>query len=150
VGYFSILGRLRALSNRCGYRVAFRNIDHKIMPRNYPEQELQIACVDLLNIAPIPGLFWTAINPIPAKSRAAAGLSKAMGLKAGVPDFLFIFNGNTFFIEMKATSGSLSKNQKNIISELDECGSETLTCRSLDEFVEILKSQKIPIQINFT
>ncbi len=27
------------------------------------------------------GTSWTAVNPIPAKSRAAAGISRAMGLK---------------------------------------------------------------------
>ncbi len=57
-------------------------------PRPLPaaEESLQRTVTDYLTLcapAPPDGPWWTAVNPIPAKSRAAAGSSKAMGLKAG-------------------------------------------------------------------
>ncbi len=62
-------------------------------PRRLPdaEESLQRTVADYLALCvPVPpaGPWWTAVNPIPAKSRAAAGISKAMGLKAGTPDIV--------------------------------------------------------------
>ncbi len=52
--------------------------------------------------APPSGPWWTAVNLVPAKSRAAVGISKAMGLKAGRPDVIMCWRGRLFGIELKA------------------------------------------------
>ncbi len=69
------------------------------------EQSLQRAVADYLTWcvpAPPSGPWWTAVNPIPAKSRAAAGISRAMGLKAGTPDIVLCWKGGLVGIEFKA------------------------------------------------
>lgn len=106
--------------------------------RNYPEQDLQKSCVELLQWKKPAGLFWTAINPSPAKSKAVAGISKAMGLIAGVPDMLFIKNNLTFFIEFKIGSGKPSGNQDLVIERLKSNHVNVFICRSVDEFIEIM------------
>ncbi len=75
------------------------------------EQALQRAVADYLALcvlAPPAGPWWTAVNPIPAKSRAAAGISKAMGLKAGTPDLVLCWKGRLVGIELKAGRGRLT------------------------------------------
>lgn len=109
--------------------------------RQSPEEGLQRVCARFLATLPPPpdGPYWTAINPIPAKSRAAAGISKAMGMKAGVPDFLLVFQGQAYFIELKASKGSLSRPQREQIAHLDQAGAGTVVCRDFRAFVDQLK-----------
>lgn len=124
---------------------------HRRRPRGRviqrPEQGLQIGCADLLRTAvpkPPDGPFWTAINPIPAKSKAVAGLSKAMGLRAGVTDFLLIFRGLPILIELKGT-GYPSKAQRELHEEIRAAGGVVYpACRSILEFKQILTAQGIP------
>ncbi len=79
-------------------------------PHSAAEQSLQRTVADYLALcvpAPPSGPWWTAVNPIPAKSRAAAGISKAMGLQAGTPDIVLCWKGRLIGIELKAGRGRL-------------------------------------------
>ncbi len=85
-------------------------------PRPLPaaEESLQRTVTDYLAWcvpAPPAGPWWTAVNPIPAKSRAAAGISKAMGLRAGTPDIVMCWKGRLVGIELKIDGGRLSPAQ---------------------------------------
>ena len=114
--------------------------------RGAPEQALQKTAVQfLLKFVPPPpeGPFWTAINPVPSKSKAVAGLSKAMGLRAGVPDLLLVYRGLPIFIEFKAAKGTLSEAQKELLPEMEAAGANCHEARSLDEFVNLLQSYGI-------
>ena len=74
------------------------------------EQSLQRTVADYLSLcvpAPPEGPWWTAVNPVPAKSRAAAGVSKAMGLRAGTPDFAMCWKGRMVGVELKAGRGRM-------------------------------------------
>ncbi len=78
------------------------------------EQSLQRTVADYLALcvpAPPSGPWWTAVNPIPAKSRSAAGISKGMGLRAGTPDIVLCWKGRLVGIELKAGRGRMSPAQ---------------------------------------
>jgi hypothetical protein len=116
---------------------------------NYPEQSLQktiaaylTACVGL----PPDGPYWTAVNPIPAKSKAAAGLSKAMGLRAGTPDLLFVWRGQAIFVELKAGGAKLSPVQCYAHSEIFMVKGWAFTIRSLDDLIDLLQQFGIPVK----
>lgn len=100
-----------------------------------PERLLQEACVKWLILQNPTGLWWTAINPSPSKTIHVAKACKAMGMKAGVPDLEFIYKGIPFFVELKATKGVLSEDQKRQIQELMSQGVTVLTAKDLDEFI---------------
>lgn len=102
---------------------------------NRPEQSLQIAVVKVLPLVLHPDVFWTAINPVPAKSKIVAALSKAMGLIAGVPDLLFIRDGCTMFLELKAERGRLSENQIAVSKRLTDAGVDFAVANSVDEAI---------------
>lgn len=113
--------------------------------RRAPEQELQITVAQYLDLCLDPEqVVWTAINPIPAKSKAVAGLCKAMGLKAGILDLAFWWDGKAALIELKAMSGTWSPAQKDTIRRFKKCGIETRTCRSLAEVDLALDDLGIP------
>lgn len=123
----------------------------KRKPIRRPEQMLQRACVQLLEAfyEPMPDVFWTAINPVPAKSKAVAGVSKAMGLKPGVLDMEFIkkpptgFYSRVLFVEFKAPGGKLSENQIKAIKAVQASNAFVRLVTSIEEFVEALASIEI-------
>lgn len=102
------------------------------------ESQLQIMVAKFLDTCLVDA-WWTAINPIPAKSKTAAGISKAMGLKAGCPDILVVHNGSAIFIELKTAKGRTSDVQNAAIEQIEAAGSRVHVCRSLEDVIVVLK-----------
>lgn len=113
---------------------------------NRPEQAIQRSCVDFLRQCAPEGLGYTAINPVPAKSKAVAGISKAMGLIPGIPDILLVWKGRAIFVEVKADGGRLSPAQRDCQAGLMLAGALVHTVKSLDEFIDFLGAAGIPIR----
>jgi hypothetical protein len=88
--------------------------------------------------APPDGPWLTALNPIPAKTRAAAGISKAMGLKAGTPDIVMCWRGRLVGIELKAGRGRTSDPQIEAHDAITLAGGVVTVCRSLDDVAAFL------------
>ncbi len=97
--------------------------------------------------APPSGPWWTAVNPIPAKSRAAAGISKAMGLRAGTPDFVLCWRGRLVGIELKAGRGRMSPAQLEAHDAIALAGGAVTTCRTLDEVAAFLATLGVPSRV---
>ena len=111
------------------------------------EESLQRTVADYLGrcIPPPPdGPWWTAVNPIPAKSRAAAGVSKAMGLQAGTPDLVMCWRGRFVGVELKADRGRLSPSQCQTHEAITLASGVVTTCRTLEEFAEFLAALGVP------
>ena len=116
-------------------------------PRPTAEQSLQRTVADYLALcvpAPPSGPWWTAVNPIPAKSRAVAGISKAMGLRAGTPDFVLCWRGRFVGIELKAGRGRVSLAQIETHDAITLAGGVVTTCRTLDEVAAFLTTLGVP------
>lgn len=97
------------------------------------EQTVQRAIVKYLRHALPADVWWTAVNPVPSKSKAVAGMSKAMGLRAGAPDFVFCIKGRFVGIEVKAPTGSMSSEQRAARKQITLSGGVFHTVRSLVE-----------------
>lgn len=106
------------------------------------ENQFQIMVAKFLDTCLVDA-WWTAINPIPAKSKAAAGISKAMGMKAGCPDILIVSNGKAVFLELKTEKGSVSNVQKETCHAIINAGGVVHVCRSLEEVVNRLNVEGI-------
>lgn len=113
---------------------------------NRPEQDIQRSCIDFLRVCAPQGLMWTAINPVPAKSKAVAGISKAMGLQPGVPDLLMVWKGRAIFVEFKAPGGSLSPAQRDCHAGLMLAGALVHTVSSLSEFLDFITTIGVPVR----
>ena len=81
---------------------------------------------------------------MPAKSRAAAGVSKAMGLRAGTPELVLCWKGRMIGIELKAGRGRSSPAQDETREAITLAGGVVTTCRSLDDVAAFLVTLGVP------
>ncbi len=108
------------------------------------EDQLQIQTCAYLAHALIPPALFFHIPNGGHRSKAQAGMFKAMGVKAGLPDLCIILAGRAYWIELKAPKGVLSATQKDMREKLAMAGcSHWAQARSLDEVIEILKDWNI-------
>lgn len=108
---------------------------------NRPEQDLQIKIIATIRIAfpEIEGLIFH--NPNGAnQGRRMGGILKAMGRISGVPDLALIWNGQTYWIELKADKGSLSAEQKHLHKLWLSHGVSVLVVRSVYQMVEAIEA----------
>lgn len=103
------------------------------MTRAAPEQALARQVVAFFHAALPPEVFWTALNPVPAKSKAVAGLSKSLGMKRGAPDYLLVWQGRVLFVELKSDKGRLSEAQRECHDAIERADAGTLVCWSIVE-----------------
>lgn len=113
------------------------------------EDQIQRAMVDWLNlcIPPPPlGPYWTACNPLPNKGKAQAGVSKAMGLKAGTPDLIMCWQGKFIGIEVKAPGRYLSGAQSQTHMSISWAGGLVHIVHSVDELQAFLLVLGVPVR----
>jgi hypothetical protein len=137
------------------------------------EQALQINLVSALRLMlPEP---WLVVH-VPnggGRSKAEAGIFKAMGVLAGFPDLLVIGPGGWIYptipqgkqqtaqvvaIELKAphkmlksgkpskAKANLSVAQRDVIATLGQCGIPTLVVRDLNEAIDALRALGVPLR----
>lgn len=103
------------------------------MRRNRPEQALQKAVCQYLDVAlPPDAIYWHTPNG-GGRSKAEAGIFKAMGVKAGIPDLFILRNGLLFAIELKAGRGTVTPAQEAMHEALRKQFVQVAVCRSIDD-----------------
>lgn len=117
------------------------------------EDDLQMLIAQLMRrlVPPPPdGPWWTAVNPKPAKSRAVALASKAMGMRAGSPDIVLCWRGRFLGCELKTSVGKLSDAQQKEHPALRSSGADLATPRNVREFVAWLRGHGVPVAEEWT
>lgn len=114
------------------------------------EEAVHRQVVSYLRVAlPSPWLFWHTANGM-GRSKAEAGILKALGVRAGIPDLILIGPERRMIcIEFKAPKparSSLSPAQKDTINALGELGVPTIIVRSLDEAERALRELGVPLK----
>jgi hypothetical protein len=123
-----------------------------------PEEQLQRAVVDLLSVYQSRGLLTFAHVPnggsrarrLPGpdgkrRRSAEAGILRAMGVRAGVPDLLVWTQGSGHFaIELKAGAGKLSPAQVAWHATVTSLGHRVYVCRSVDDVERCLRAEGVP------
>jgi hypothetical protein len=132
------------------------------MKRARPEEQLHRAVAAWLRVAlPAPWMFWHSPNG-GGRSKAEAGIFKAMGVRAGIPDLFIIGPGHVdvgrgfsvgapcmICIEFKAPKparSSLSPAQRDTINALSVLGIPTIIARSIDEAERELRALGVPLK----
>lgn len=102
----------------------------KLVPVDPLEHELQIDCTNMLNIVLLPDVQWTAIdhahslNWAPGRNGRPIGIQemqkrRSRGVRSGITDYLFWFDGRGFAIELKRSPDEkLSDDQKDFCKGL--------------------------------
>jgi hypothetical protein len=119
---------------------------------NRPEQALQQQVVAFLRAAVPPppmGPVWFAPDPgVLAGGQHAArigAIRKSMGVRAGVPDIVFLSANRTFGIELKAKAGKPSAEQITMHADLAIAGVRVFVARTLPEVQSALIEMGVPI-----
>ena len=111
------------------------------------EFDLQRAVSELLDWLILPPAFYTAFpagwGKLPPR---IAGLLKACGLKRGMPDILVFDVGRVIGIELKARRNIVSDEQREMHSKLLACGFEIYVCRTVEQVIQALKDEKVPMR----
>lgn len=104
------------------------------------EHKLQCACVRWLRLQH-PNVLCFAIPNGGARSALTGAMLKAEGVVAGVPDLMIAMPKNGYaglFVEMKVKPNRPSREQKEIISKLEDAGYKVAFCYAFEEFVKIV------------
>ena len=105
-----------------------------------PEELLQRSVVEYLLVTK-PQCLWYHPPNGGGRSRAEAGIFKAMGTKAGVPDLAFILpEGQAAFIELKAEGRRLSQAQIEFRTAAEGLGAKYAVCHTIDEVKDALET----------
>jgi len=135
-------------------------------PRRHPEQDLQQQVVRHLTLVvppPPAGPVWFAPDPglppyVPAgcsdqlrarileHAAKIAGIRKSMGVKAGIPDLVFLWSP-PFAIELKSlTGGVVSEEQTAMHAALESVGVAVHVARTIEEVEQALRDQGVPLR----
>lgn len=108
--------------------------------RRSPERALHMTVEAFLRAAWPKVLPYSHFPAGEARDERTAAKLKAMGLKPGWPDFLFILpTGHVAFIELKAGKGTLTEHQKAFRDRVKGFGCCYAECRSLTEVEAFLE-----------
>jgi len=114
--------------------------------RQYPEQKLHIAIFTYLRgLMELQGYReFMVFHPANGghRSKAAGALFKAMGVVAGVADFVFLFKGKVVFVELKAGKLGQTDSQKWFEKTITGLGYEYYLLAADSEDEGVTKIQK--------
>ncbi len=107
--------------------------------RRRDEEDLQTTLVEWLRWAAKPGSIWFHVPNQGKRGKATGGRLKAMGLRAGVADLLFVLpDGIAAFMELKTGTGKQSKPQIQFERDCFEARVPYVVVTNFDTAVEIL------------
>lgn len=117
--------------------------------RKRPEEALHRSVAQYLDVALPDGSEWFHIPNGGARSKAEAGVFKALGVKPGMPDIAVIYNGVFHGAELKPVGGRLSKNQIERHKRLKAAGARVTVCTSVEEIERFLAGY-MPLKASLT
>jgi hypothetical protein len=110
-------------------------------PKRTPEEDMQINLVKHIQWRIMPDVVFFHVPNGGARSKASAGRLKAMGVRAGVLDLIFLLPGpRTFLLELKHGSNRMSDEQEALAADLDALGIEWACAWTLDDALKILEA----------
>lgn len=105
-----------------------------------PEQAIHKAVAQHLRTRAVPGLVWWHTPNGGARSKVEGAIFKAMGVRAGVSDFIFVHANRIFALELKAEGGRASEAQLKFLSDIDAAGAHTAMPSGLDPALATLEA----------
>lgn len=110
-----------------------------------PEQSLSIQVANTLRAALHPSALFAHIPNGGARTKAEGGIFKAMGVRAGWPDYQILWAGGRLgFIELKSDDGALAPVQIEMHGLLKRLGFPVAVCRSVEEVMGALAAWGVP------
>ncbi|HEX4302870.1 MAG TPA: hypothetical protein VHZ78_08750 [Rhizomicrobium sp.] len=126
--------------------------------RRRTEQDFQIALVRLLDMILTPATRFFHVPNGGYRTRAEAGILKAMGIKPGMHDVVFLHRlqfGDAivcaaYGLELKTNDCDLDDNQIQAHADLATIGMPSAVARNIDEAIAHIRSWGIPLRMKDT
>jgi hypothetical protein len=105
-----------------------------------PEEQIQKSIVKYLEVVK-PDCFWFHVpNQRGTRTLIENKILKTLGVKAGVPDLVFILHsGLACFAEVKSSKGPMTPAQKDVRDRLLDLGCSYSLVRSINDMEQSLK-----------
>jgi hypothetical protein len=113
---------------------------------NRPEQALQISVVRYLDLALPDSVQWFHPPNGGGRTPYEGVVFKSLGVKPGIPDLCFVWNGHAYGVELKSESGTLTIAQIARQAALRTAGMPVETCRSIEEVRDRLQAWGFPLR----
>jgi hypothetical protein len=107
-----------------------------------PEHQLQIALVQHLKYRARPGVIYFHVPNGELRDKRAAAKLKAMGVKPGVSDLVFVWDDHglrNLYLELKVKGGRQTLEQITFAEVIQNAGASYRCAGGLDEALAILK-----------
>jgi VRR-NUC domain len=117
-------------------------------PRNRrPEDALQARTVGWLRTALPPTVVWSGVEHAQKLSLRQGQMRKAKGVRSGLPDLMFWYEGRFLGVELKAAKGVQSDNQKAFQAGMLRNGFRYAVCWSEQDVEAALRDCGIPVRL---
>jgi hypothetical protein len=103
------------------------------------ERQIQTTLVEHIRKRQVPDLLWFHVPNAP-RSRITGAILKAMGMRAGVSDLLFLHCGKLYALELKAADGRPTTEQLRFQADVNRAGGYAALCYGLDRALACLKT----------
>jgi hypothetical protein len=117
----------------------------KSRKRATPEADLQKQLFDAMRVLMPHGAFYTHF-PMGGGGFWHGMRMKRLGAVRGVPDVLIIWEGKTFWLELKSPDGTLSLEQRCVGEDLRKAGCRVEVARSVGQALGHIRSFGIPLR----
>jgi len=107
--------------------------------RRQPEAQLQRSVLDHLRWRGAPGLFVFHYPAGGWRSSVEAAIFKSLGVVAGVPDLLIVYQGQLYALEIKTAHGRPTATQVETQERLRAAGAIVATAVEIDAALERLE-----------
>jgi hypothetical protein len=111
-----------------------------IRRRAQPEAAIQRAIVAHYRTRAAPGVFMFAVPNGGRRAPAEAAILHGLGVTAGVPDLIWIREGQVYGLELKAPGGRPSPAQRATMARMERAGAFCAICEGLDRALAVLEA----------
>ena len=111
--------------------------------KKQPEADLQRAVWTLLKRASKPDVFYFHVPNGGYRSPLEAAIMKGLGVVAGVPDMIIIYDGKTYGLELKSKRGRVTGHQSDVMRQMERAGAHCAVAHSIDDAITTLQSWRV-------
>jgi hypothetical protein len=104
------------------------------------EDAVHLAVAEHLRRRAKPSIFWAHVPNGGLRHPLVGKKLKAMGTRAGFPDFYLLIDGRSHFLELKAEAGKVSAEQHTTMAELVRAGGVCSVGRGLNAALGVLEA----------
>jgi hypothetical protein len=111
--------------------------------RKRPEDVIQRAVLEHLRLRGPRTAYWFHVANGGGRSPIEAAILKSLGVQAGVPDLIIIYDGKTYGLELKADGNKPTKLQIETQDAMRAAGAEVAVAIGLDAALQQLEQWQL-------